>query len=184
MLFRRREAESLLERIRVSLWPRRSWSRSSRYVLYRLQRLRASPHAVALGFSAGAFAAVTPYVGTHMILGSLLAWAFGGSILGALLGTFVGNPLTYPVFWFLSYKLGNLMLGSEATHVDIDLRQGIFHSSFEQIWPILKPMTLGSLPLGIAIAALCYFSVRPMVDAYQHRRRALREPEDHEAVRA
>ncbi|HCL61197.1 MAG TPA: DUF2062 domain-containing protein, partial [Rhizobiales bacterium] len=28
MLFRRREAESFLERMRVHLWPRRSWSRS------------------------------------------------------------------------------------------------------------------------------------------------------------
>jgi uncharacterized protein (DUF2062 family) len=41
MLFRRRESESLLERLRVHLWPRRSWSRSTRYVLYRLRRLSA-----------------------------------------------------------------------------------------------------------------------------------------------
>ena len=50
MLFRRRETESWAERLRVHLWPRRSWSRSSRYVLYRLRRLSASPHAIALGF--------------------------------------------------------------------------------------------------------------------------------------
>ena len=55
MLFKRREAESFLERMRVHVWPRRSWSRSSRYVVYRLGRLSDTPHAVALGFAVGVF---------------------------------------------------------------------------------------------------------------------------------
>jgi uncharacterized protein (DUF2062 family) len=72
MLFKRREAESFLERMRVSLWPRRSWARSSRYVVYRLRRLSDTPHAVALGFAAGVFAAMTPFIGTHLIVAMLL----------------------------------------------------------------------------------------------------------------
>jgi uncharacterized protein (DUF2062 family) len=171
MLFRRRESETWLERLRVHLWPRRSWSRSGRYVVYRLRRLSASPHAIALGFAAGAFAAVTPYLGTHLMMAALLAWAIGGSIVASVLGTFIGNPLTYPFFWYASYELGNVMLGREKTNKDIDLSQGLFQSSFEHLWPILKPMSLGCLPLGLAIAVFCYVLVRPMVEAYQHRRR-------------
>jgi uncharacterized protein len=171
MLFRRREAESLLERMRVHLWPRRSWSRSSRYVVYRLRRLSDSPHAVAIGFAAGVFSAVTPFLGTHMIMAALLAWAIGGSIVAALLGTFVGNPLTYPVFWYSTYEVGNLMLGGTVAKQPIDLSDGIFQSSLEQLWPILKPMSLGCIPVGLALAALGYFLVKPMVVAYQHRRR-------------
>ncbi|MGC2341160.1 MAG: DUF2062 domain-containing protein, partial [Methyloceanibacter sp.] len=94
MLFKRRQTESLLERLRVHLWPRRSWSRSSRYVVYRLRRLSATPHAIALGFAAGTFVAVTPYIGTHLIMAALIAWIIGGSIVAAILGTFLGNPLT------------------------------------------------------------------------------------------
>jgi uncharacterized protein (DUF2062 family) len=171
MLFKRRESESWWERLRVHLWPRRSWSRSGRYVIYRLRRLSASPHAIALGFAAGAFAAVTPYIGTHLMMAALLAWVVGGSIVASVLGTFLGNPLTYPFFWYASYELGNAILGHEKTNNAIDLSQGLFQSSFEQLWPILKPMSLGCVPVGLAIAALCYFLVRPMVDAYQHRRR-------------
>jgi uncharacterized protein len=171
MLFRRRESETLLERLRVHLWPRRSWSRSTRYVLYRLRRLSASPHAIALGFGAGAFAAVTPYVGTHMAIALVLAWVAGGSMVAALLGTFVGNPLTYPIIWFASYKVGNVILGSEAVKTHADLSHALFKASFDQLWPILKPMTLGSIPLGVLVAAGCYFAVKPMVEAYQHRRR-------------
>jgi len=171
MLFRRREAESILGRMRVHLWPRRSWSRSSRYVVYRLRRLSDSPHAVAIGFAAGVYSAVTPFLGTHMIMAALIAWAIGGSIVAALLGTFVGNPLTYPVFWYSTYEVGNLMLGGTVAKQRIDLSDGIFQSSLEQLWPILKPMSLGSIPVGLALAALSYVLVKPMVEAYQHRRR-------------
>ena len=104
MLFKRREAESFLERMRVHMWPRRSWSRSSRYVVYRLRRLSDTPHAVALGFAAGVFSAFTPFIGTHLVMAMLFAWIIGGSIVAAVLGTFLGNPLTYPLIWYLTYQ--------------------------------------------------------------------------------
>jgi uncharacterized protein (DUF2062 family) len=63
------------------------------------------------------------------------------------------------------------LLGGKATKKTIDLSHGLFQSSFDHLWPILKPMSLGCVPVGIAVAAACYFLVRPMVEAYQHRRR-------------
>lgn len=171
MLFRRREAESLLNRMRVHLWPRRSWTRSSRYVVYRLRRLSDTPHAVALGFAIGVFTATTPFLGTHMVAAALLAWVIGGSVVAALLGTFIGNPLTYPLLWYSTYEVGNLMLRGKMVQKQIDLSGGIFQKSIEQLWPILKPMTLGSIPVGLALALLSYVLVKPMVEAYKHRRR-------------
>src|SRR5262249_26774210 len=105
ILFRRRDAESLFGRVRVHLWLGRSWSGSSRYIVYRLRRLSESPHAVALGFAAGVFSAATPFLGTHMVMAALIAWAIGGSIVAAVLGTFVGNPLTYPLLWYATYHI-------------------------------------------------------------------------------
>lgn len=180
MLFKRREAESFLERLRVSLWPRRSWSRSTRYVVHRIRRLSATPHAVALGFAAGVFAACTPFIGMHMMMAALLAWIVGGSIGAAVLGTFVGNPLTYPIVWVGSYELGSLMLGGGVDRPKIDLSSGIFQT--DQLWPIVKPMSLGALPIGLGLAALSYVVVRPAVNAYQHRRRVLRS--EREAMEA
>jgi hypothetical protein len=130
-----------------------------------------TPHAVALGFAIGVFTAVTPFIGTHMVVAALLAWVIGGSVVAALLGTFVGNPLTYPVFWYSTYEVGNLMLGGGAEKQRIDLSGGIFQNSLEQLWPILKPMTLGCVPIGLALAALSYVLVKPMVEAYKNRRR-------------
>jgi len=176
MLFRRREAESFLGRLRVHLWPRRSWSRSTRYVVHRVRRLSATPHAVALGFAAGVFSACTPFLGTHMIMAALIAWIIGGSIVAAILGTFVGNPLTYPLFWLATYEVGHLMLGGGSDKARIDLSSGIFQTSLDQLWPILKPMSLGAVPIGLGLAALSYALVKPTVNAYQHRRRELRSP--------
>jgi uncharacterized protein (DUF2062 family) len=175
MLFRRREAETWLERVRIHLWPRRSFSRSGRYVVYRLRRLSESPHAVALGFAVGVFSASTPFLGTHMVMAALIAWIVGGSIVAAVLGTFLGNPLTYPLLWYSTYQIGNLMLGGRAAKHHIDLSNGIFQSSLAKLWPILKPMSLGCIPVGLALAALSYVLVKPMVEAYRHRR--LRELE-------
>jgi uncharacterized protein len=171
MLFKRRETESYLERLRVHVWPRRSWSRSSRYLVYRLRRLSATPHAIALGFAAGVFSAFTPFLGTHLMMAVLIAWIIGGSLVAAVLGTFVGNPLTYPFQWYATYKVGSILLGARGMRKTIDLSNGIFQSSLNHLWPILKPMTLGAIPVGLTAAALAYVLVKPAVEAYQRRRR-------------
>ena len=176
MLFRRRESESLFGRLRVTLWPRRSWGRSTRYVIHRVRRLSATPHAVALGFAAGVFVSATPFLGTHLIMSALIAWIVGGSIVAAILGTFVGNPLTYPLFWVATYEVGQLMLGTGGDRPHIDFSSGVFDP--DQLWPIIKPMTLGAIPVGLACAGLSYFLVRPAVNAYQHRRRGSRSDPD------
>ena len=49
MLFRRREPEGVWERFRTALWPRRSFTRSVQYLVKRVLRLTATPHAIAAG---------------------------------------------------------------------------------------------------------------------------------------
>jgi uncharacterized protein (DUF2062 family) len=63
------------------------------------------------------------------------------------------------------------MLGGEPKPREIDLSGGIFQSSLDQLWPILKPMMLGCVPVGLLLAALSYVLVKPMVEAYKNRRR-------------
>src|SRR3990172_13379085 len=106
-----------------------------------------------------------------MVLVLLIAGVFGGSLIAAILGTFLGNPLTYPLLWYAAYEAGNLMLGAPTTKRQIDLSGGIFQTSFDQLWPILKPMSLGCIPVGLVAAGIAYVLVKPMVAAYQHRRR-------------
>jgi hypothetical protein len=176
MLFRRRKPPHWGEKLRVWLWPRRNWSRSMRYVAYRLRRLRATPHAIALGCAAGVFASFTPLLGGHFVLAGVLAWVTRASILASALGTFVGNPLTFPLIWFASYELGNWALGQDSKVREIDLSGGIFNKSLDQLWPLLKPMTVGGVPLGIVAGAVAYYIVKKAAEAYRDKRRARHDP--------
>lgn len=176
MLFRRRTPPQWREKIRVWLWPRRNWRRSSRYIAHRLRRLRATPHAIAFGFAIGVFASFTPFLGGHFVLAGVLAWLTRSSIIASALGTFFGNPITFPFMWYASFHLGNWALGQNPKIRDIDLSGGIFSKSLEQLWPLLKPMTVGGIPLGFIAGTLAYFVVRKAAEAYRDKRH-LRGPQ-------
>lgn len=172
MLLGRRDPENWNERVRIWLWPRRNWSRSMRYVVHRLRRLRATPHKVALGCACGVFASFTPYMGGHFVLGGFLAWITRSSMLASALGTFVGNPLTFPFIWFATYHLGSLVLGQSANTGDISFSSiNIFDYSMDQIWPLVKPMTVGGVPLGILAGSIAYFLVRKVSETYRKKNR-------------
>ena len=189
MLFKRRKPPSLKEKLRVAVWPRRSWGRSVRYVLRRVWRLHGTPHDIAIGCAAGVFISFTPFLGLHFIGGGLIAWALGGNIIASAFGTFIGNPVTFPFFWMGAYTLGNWILGAQSKLESVELSQqltqlstGLVSTSTDAIgmtlqalWPLIKPMTVGGVPLGLIAAVICYYPVRRMVEAYQ-KRRAVRQP--------
>ncbi len=91
------------------LWPKRGFGRVWRFIMLKLSRLRATPHAIALGFAAGAAVSFTPLIGLHILLAIAIAFAFRGSLLAAALGTLVGNPATFPAIFALSYGVGTLI---------------------------------------------------------------------------
>ncbi len=189
MLFRRRERPTLLETLRVAVWPRRSFGRSAKYVFYRLWRLSGSPHAIAVGCAAGVFIGFTPLYGFQIVAAVLLAWILGGSIVAAAHGTFVANPISFPVIWYSTYKLGCVMLTGNVLGSCGSLPEGLAgwaSAVFERlmdfsmeaallvvegVWPVIKPMALGSLPIGALAAGVSYILVRQMVEMRQRRRR-------------
>jgi uncharacterized protein (DUF2062 family) len=185
MLFKSRRAPGIAERLRLALWPKRSWSRSIRYILLRLKRLPSSPHRIALGCAAGVFAVFTPFLGVQLILAGMLALVMRGSVFASFLASFVGNPLTYPIIWFATLNLGNVLLGGTASAQLVDLRgkagalgDGLMNASpgaiviaAESLWPIVKPMAVGSIPLGGFAAAVAYVGVHRLISASQARKR-------------
>ena len=185
MLFKRRNPAGIAERVRLVLWPRRSWGRSIRYILLRLNRLPSSPHKIAVGAAAGVFAVFTPFLGVQLVIAAVLAFALRGSIVASFLSSFVGNPLTYPIIWFATFNLGNVLLGGTASArmVDLQSQAGALYDSVvnlqpdaiaksaEGLWPLLKPMVVGSVPLGIFAAAAAYVGVRRLITAAQARKR-------------
>jgi hypothetical protein len=155
-------------------------------MLLRLWRIPASSHSIALGCAAGVFAIFTPFLGFQMMLAAFLAWVLRGNVFASAVGTFAGNPLTYPVIWLSTFAVGNLFLGGSANAEMGKLSDGAHAlgrsiraaspdgvaSAVEGLWPILKPMALGSIPLGGLTAFLVYCVVRHLLDARRGRQRA------------
>lgn len=176
MLFRRRKKLGLLERTRIALWPSRSFSRSYQYFTKRILRLTATPYAIAIGVAAGAFASCTPFLGFHFVISFALAWALRGNMVAAALGTAYGNPLTFPFFWAVTYKSGIFILGVDQLRVDhhVNLYALFRHLDMKQLWdPILKPMLVGAIPLGLLSGLFFYILTYWSVRAFQNRRREL-----------
>jgi uncharacterized protein len=165
MLFKSRHRPTVLQRARLLLWPRVSFVRSARYTMKRIMRLKASPHAIAVGCAAGVFASITPLIGVQMVMAGAIALILRGSIAAAMLATLFGNPLSWPVIWWATYALGSAMIGQPGSAQAADFSHGA-----DQIWPILYPMLLGSVPIGLASAAVSYGIVARTVEIVRQKR--------------
>ncbi len=187
MLFRRKKPPDWWETFRIMLWPRRSWVRSGKYVAKRILRLTASPHAIAAGVGAGVFASFTPLFGFHFLLAFTIAYLVAGNFLAAALGTFFGNPLTFPFIWASTYKTGNFILYGPSAKIDETgpptlealSTGGMFEHGFgflltrvENIWhPLFKPMLVGSFPLGVTFGIIAYVLTRWAAGVFKEARR-------------
>lgn len=165
------------------MWPRRTWGRSTRYIVKRIWRLGGTPHAIALGCAAGVFISFTPFLGFHFIVAALIAWILGGNIIASAFGTFIGNPVTFPFIWISAYQTGNWLLGetksiskSELENHFSQLSEGLLSNSFEALrialdtlWPVIKPMLVGGIPIGLAAGAISYHLLRKAIETSQSR---------------
>lgn len=159
-------------------------SRFTKYVLVKLDKINATPYAVAAGFACGAAISFTPFVGFHTLLALVTAFIVRGSLVSAAVGTLVGNPWTFPLIWPATLYTGRLMLGGyHDGHVDFwalfkNLMSAVRNFNFElfasDIWPIFKPMMIGCIPYYIAAWAVSYFLIKRAMDKFQIRRQKLR----------
>lgn len=168
----RRKNKTLQENFRDAIWPKMGWARVMRYYGLRIYRLNDPPYAVAAGLASGVAVSFTPFFGLHLILAALLARLLNGSIIASLIGTLFGNPWTLPLIWYLTYKLGMLILGNHTveslpTHFD-------FTSIFMQPQRFLIPMFLGAIPMGVVAWAATFFPILRLIKGLQHQRARLR----------
>ena len=157
-------------------------------------RLDDSSHAIAIGVAAGTFISFTPLMGLHIILAAALAWVLRGNMVAALLGTAVGNPFTFPAIWLASYRTGSFILGRATKRegaaenlADVFLNaHGPWHDVIIGMWhPLIWPMLVGGVPLGLVAGAVMYGVTRQGTGAFQAaRRRRLAKRETAIAKRA
>ena len=194
MLFKQRKKIDFISRILHFFWPRNGWGRLFKYTTLRIKRLPGSPHSIALGFTFGVIAAMTPLFGLHFIIGIFLAWIFGASVIASLIGNFVGNPWTFPFICILNLKIGSYFYESanistinmKVISNELSLLWNAFYSfciqfNFEGAFlylsdlKLIPPMFIGSIFTIILVSFPCYFMSKFIINNYKNTRIKLRK---------
>lgn len=110
-MFQRRVQRTALQNLKEIFWPTMGWIRAVKYTKHRIVRLSDSSHKIALGLAFGAAISFTPLVGTHFIQAGILAYLFRANMVASLVGTFVGNPWTFPFMWWSAIAFGSFLFG-------------------------------------------------------------------------
>lgn len=191
-MFKRRDQRPWARILTEWVYPRGGWTRAFQYVQHRLSRLPGTPESIARGIFVGALTAFTPFFGIHFVIAAVLAKMVRGNILAALIGTFVGNPLTYVPIALVSLEFGHFMLGTEMRG---RVEDGLFHKfggAFGDLgrniqavftherahWDELHifyddvffPWMVGGIIPGVICGIICYYLSVPVIRAYQKRR--------------
>ena len=190
-MFKRRTPKSYLRMLADWVYPKGGWGRAISYVLHRLRRLPDPPHRIARGVAAGVFVCYTPFFGLHFFLAAFLAFLMQGNIVAALLATFFGNPVTFPLIAAACLELGNWMLGTDYG-LPLPMVFDAFTQATSQLWEnflaiftpkvahwdqldrfydqVFWPYLVGGLVPGVASGIAAYMLTRPAVAAYQRAR--------------
>lgn len=98
----------------------------------------------------GIFVAFLP-IPFHMIIAAIIAGLIGGNIIIAASLVWINNPLTVVPLFYLSYKVGNIILH---THTNITLHNLRPLMKLTTWHSILLPLLTGSVILGLTIGLL------------------------------
>ncbi|PIB23256.1 hypothetical protein BFP76_09600 [Amylibacter kogurei] len=193
-MFKRRNPLSYWESFKEAFYPRSGWRRAIEYMGHRIKRLPDTPHRIALGFASGAFVCFSPFFGFHFFIAAFVAFILRGNVLASLLGTFIGNPITFPFIATISYRTGLWILGyardetvwhkikhgfgeaGRAMWGNVRALFGYEPSNWDGIFEffskIMVPYMVGGIIPGLITAVATYFISKPLIVAYQKRRRA------------
>ncbi|MCB1096147.1 MAG: DUF2062 domain-containing protein [Verrucomicrobiae bacterium] len=133
--------------------------------LQKLGELRATPHAVAMGFAAGFFVGFFPLVGLKTLVTLGVATLFRGNRIAAVVGVTIHDlslPFV-PMLLRMEYDIGHWLLSNPHR-----LPEGHIHPSAQMLEHIMNwktmlvtggPMLLGAAVLGLPLAVISYFPV-------------------------
>jgi len=148
-----------------------SQGRFSRYnfreFIDRVKNLEGDPHFVAMGLAIGVFIGITPTIPFHTVLAVSLAIIFRGSKAAAALGVWFSNPVTAPIFYWGSYKVGMYLLGNPAP---FDVKYESILELLDLGMDVTTAMITGGIILGILPGIASYFITRKIIATIRLRR--------------
>ena len=122
-----------------------------RILKMKVYRIRDFPESVAIGLAWGAAVSFTPLLGFHLIICYLGTISMRGNLIAATVGSVIGNPWTFPFFFYVAYKIGLNFIYSPLDNYEFKINFLI-----ENFNRLFFPTLLGSLPIAIAAWFITY----------------------------
>ena len=154
----------------VNLYYKNLLSRVNRIISYyklRLARLTGSNYAISSGFACGAMVSFTPLLGFHFILAIIFAYLIRGNFIAALIGTVVGNPITFPFIWGLIYKIGTYLTNIKLQKITHEIN---FEMIVNQTYEIFFPMLVGGIIIAPLVWIITYYTIYSFIASFKRRR--------------
>jgi len=120
-----------------------------------IKKLQGDPRYIAMGMAIGVFVGVTPTIPFHTIIAITLAFILKGSKPAAAIGVWFANPITIPIFYIGSFKLGTLILDKP---IPFDVKFESINELMNLGLDVTIAMIVGGAILGILPAILAYIA--------------------------
>ena len=137
------------------------------YYKLKLARLPASSYAISAGFACGSMVSFTPLLGFHFVLAVVFSYLLRANYIAALIGTIVGNPISFPFIWGLIYKVGAFIVDRSDNSLSPNIN---FEIIIKQTYDIFIPMLVGGAVLAIPVWLLTYFITYSFVSSFKKAR--------------
>ncbi|MFB3924792.1 MAG: DUF2062 domain-containing protein [Syntrophales bacterium] len=142
--------------------------RKTRNFYHQFICLKGEPGKIAMGMAIGVFVGVTPTIPFHTVLIMVLIFIFRQNLTAALLGAWITNPVTMPVFYLVEYEIGRFFLGWDQHRLVLNdySMESILKVGLEIFYPLL----LGGLILAPFFAVPAYFITYRAVTAMRKKK--------------
>ena len=132
----------------------------------RTKALNGEPRYVAMGMAVGIFVSATPTIPFQTIIAVALAFIMRGSKAAAALGVWLSNPITFPVFYLASYKIGAFLFGIST---DTDITGQTTPDLLKLGFDISLAAITGGVIIGIILALGAYIITYKIVRKFRSR---------------
>ncbi len=135
----------------------------------RVKNFRGDPHFVAMGMAIGVFVAATPSIPFQTVIAVALAFILRSSKAAAAIGVWLSNPITFPIFYLASYKMGALLFGISVAYDPGGEAVDILKLGAE----VTIAAATGGIIIGLCLAVVTYFITRKIVIKIRSREKLL-----------
>jgi len=136
----------------------------------RFLKLRGSPQQASLGMALGVFVGMTPFLGFHTVMAVMLASFFKWSKVAAAVGVLITNPLTAPLIYPITYRLGAMLTGfSEPIQWSRLLEPAAVFDLMKNSPMIIIDMLVGGILVGLPLSIVIYFITHAVVSKAKKR---------------